>query len=323
MHNPIFAAALVASVTTQTMSAPQPQTPVPTQPSPQIRPQPQAETVPVVVELFTSEGCSSCPPADNVASQIVGASRDKNARVIVLAFHVDYWDYLGWPDRFSSKAATDRQREYADVLGNRGLYTPQMVVGGRREFVGSDSTRANHEITKAKTQTSKVTLTTLSAWKTATSTSQKPTPTPTADASKTPPADLEVVLAVNALAQNSPSTGEMRYLAAIVEDGLESKVTRGENAGHTLKHDAVVRTFQSGTISSKPLTVGLTLPKDVNRQRARVVTLVQDARTFAVLAAGESPLPDAPASKPAAKPSAKIETPPQQSDNQGPSTTKP
>ncbi|MBL0871362.1 MAG: DUF1223 domain-containing protein [Phycisphaerales bacterium] len=305
MHNPIFAAALVASITTQTMSAPQPQTPAPTQPSPQIQPQPQAETVPVVVELFTSEGCSSCPPAEHVASQIAGSSRDKNARVIVLAFHVDYWDYLGWPDRFSSKAATERQHAYADALGSRGLYTPQLIVGGRREFVGSDSDRANHEITKASSQISKVTLATTINWvaptpesKPSKSTQAKPTPANTPKSPLASSSTLEVTLSVSDGESLSKSSTELLYLAAIVEDGLESKVTRGENAGHTLKHDAVVRAFTTGVAPSKPQTVSLTLPKDVNREHARVVTLVQDAKTMAILAASESPLPSVPSAKP-------------------------
>jgi hypothetical protein len=95
-----------------------------------------AEPAPVLVELFTSQGCSSCPPADRLLGEL--AMRDD---VVALAFHVTYWDRLGWPDTFGAPAWTDRQRTYAGRLGAGGLYTPQMVVAGRLDVVGSDLSR--------------------------------------------------------------------------------------------------------------------------------------------------------------------------------------
>jgi hypothetical protein len=92
--------------------------------------------MPVVVELFTSQGCSSCPPADEYLGELAHR-RD----VIALAFHVDYWDYIGWKDPFASPDFTRRQRAYAGALGLRGLYTPQMIVDGRADAVGSDRAR--------------------------------------------------------------------------------------------------------------------------------------------------------------------------------------
>lgn len=89
---------------------------------------------PVVVELFTSQGCSSCPPADAYLGRL--AARDD---VIALAYHVDYWDYIGWPDPFADATYTARQRAYQHALGNRTLYTPQMVIDGRVDAVGSDT----------------------------------------------------------------------------------------------------------------------------------------------------------------------------------------
>jgi hypothetical protein len=89
---------------------------------------------PVVVELFTSEGCSSCPPADAVLSELARTRPD----VLALAFHVTYWDRLGWPDPYAFAAATERQRSYVAALGLESLYTPQMVVDGTRDVVGSD-----------------------------------------------------------------------------------------------------------------------------------------------------------------------------------------
>ena len=92
-----------------------------------------AQTNPVVVELFTSQGCSSCPPADAVLGELAG--RDD---VIALALHVDYWDYIGWKDTFAAPAFTDRQHAYAFAAGARTVYTPQVIVGGVDDVIGSD-----------------------------------------------------------------------------------------------------------------------------------------------------------------------------------------
>jgi len=100
---------------------------------------------PVVVELFTSQGCSSCPPADAVLAELA-----KRPGILALAFHVDYWDRLGWKDPFSSPMATARQRAYARLLGLRTVYTPQMVVDGADEFVGSDRRAVVRALDRAK-----------------------------------------------------------------------------------------------------------------------------------------------------------------------------
>src|SRR3982074_1663188 len=101
-----------------------------------------ATRTPVVVELFTSEGCSSCPPAENLLSHMAEQQPIENAEVIALEEHVDYWNELGWVDPFSSREWTARQHAYAGVLGNGNAYTPQMVVDGKTEFVGSQSQKA-------------------------------------------------------------------------------------------------------------------------------------------------------------------------------------
>ena len=98
-----------------------------------------------LLELYTSEGCSSCPPADRWLSSRVAADPSFTA----LAFHVDYWDRLGWKDPFSSDAATARQNAYAKAWGTRRLYTPQMVVNGREEFVGSSEAQADAAVAAA------------------------------------------------------------------------------------------------------------------------------------------------------------------------------
>src|SRR5215471_1797760 len=103
----------------------------------------RAESGFAVVELFTSEGCSSCPPADAVLRDLSGAD------LYPLSFHVDYWNELGWVDPFSAVWATERQRTYARALGERGVYTPEMIVNGRDAFVGSDRAHAARSIDKA------------------------------------------------------------------------------------------------------------------------------------------------------------------------------
>src|SRR3546814_16619660 len=88
---------------------------------------------PVVVELFTSQGCSSCPPADALLVELA-----REPSILALSFHVDYWDYIGWEDPFAEAQYTERQRDYVDRLGLRYVYTPQMVIDGRHNAVGSN-----------------------------------------------------------------------------------------------------------------------------------------------------------------------------------------
>src|SRR5438093_3042103 len=96
-----------------------------------------AAPVPIVIELFTSEGCSSCPPADTLLQRFVDA-QIPNVHIVALGEHVDYWDHQGWKDRFSSAALTDRQRVYASRFNVDSIYTPQMVIDGRAELIGND-----------------------------------------------------------------------------------------------------------------------------------------------------------------------------------------
>ncbi|MEO1655732.1 MAG: DUF1223 domain-containing protein, partial [Bacteroidota bacterium] len=102
-----------------------------------------------VVELFTSEGCSSCPPADKLSGQIVRKAAEQMEEVYVLAYHVDYWNYLGWKDQYSSPEYTKRQYWYARKFGSSRVYTPQMVVNGEVEFVGSRGSQAESQISQA------------------------------------------------------------------------------------------------------------------------------------------------------------------------------
>ena len=110
-----------------------------------------APPTPVIVELFTSEGCSDCPPADTLLEKLIATQPVPGAEIIGLGQHVDYWDRLGWKDRFSSAALTSRQQLYQARFGTESIYTPQMVVDGRAELVGSDATAARKAIERALT----------------------------------------------------------------------------------------------------------------------------------------------------------------------------
>jgi hypothetical protein len=174
--------------------------------------------VPVLVELFTSEGCSSCPPADLVLARLARTQPFAGAEIVALSLHVDYWNRLGWADPFSSPAFSARQSDYGRVWGANRVYTPQVVVDGRTELVGSDEKEARHAVEQAARL-------------------------PKASIEILPAArgeNAELRLRVGALPPVTPGdTAEL--LLAVTEDGLATDVPRGENAGRRLVHSAVVR----------------------------------------------------------------------------------
>lgn len=218
-----------------------------------------------VVELFTSEGCSSCPPADVVLNELVADARADGVAVYPLAFHVDYWDRLGWKDPFSSARASDRQRRYARTL-DTNVYTPQMVVNGRAKFVGSDRARARREIARA--------LATPAPAKLSLRTDRKA-------------ADVTVAYSIDA----APADSVLMVVA--VERGLTTRVPRGENAGKTLRHENVVRTLESIAIAKTDRAVNgqavLRLPDDAKPDRVSIIAYLQDAASLRVLGATQSP----------------------------------
>jgi len=223
----------------------------------------QAGRVPVIVELFTSEGCSSCPPADaslsRLESQTVGG-----ADVIALGEHVDYWNHGGWADPFSANKFSARQSDYSRSFGLDNVYTPQMVVDGKAQFVGGDDDEARAAIARAARQ-------------------------PKADVSVTASGTDAVsvqVAHVPPAAHRDPAD----VLLAVTEDGLTSSVRGGENAGRRLAYSAVVRRLVPlGTVQGGAFTARTPLDLSANwrRGRLRAVVFVQERGSRRIIGASE------------------------------------
>lgn len=227
----------------------------------------------VVVELFTSEGCSSCPPADALLKKLSEQPSIPGAEVIALEEHVDYWDHLGWKDPFSSAEFTERQNEYSRVFGNSGVYTPQMVVDGQTEFVGSRSREARDVIQKAAVQP-KVSLQLM------------PSPVQSDDNSA-----CEITIS-NLSALPLGHTAEL--WVAITEKGLHTNVKAGENSGENLQHAAVVRTIRKASSFSGAndlqFHTSLKLHSSWQRDHLSFVAFAVDKSTHKIIGASSMPL---------------------------------
>ena len=224
---------------------------------------------PVLVELFTSEGCSSCPPADALLMKLDGEQPVPAAEIITLGEHVDYWDRLGWPDRFSSPVFSQRQLDYAQAL-QTNAYTPQMVVDGRVEFVGSDAHFAQAAIESASRE--KKALLDIQVLPTSRGNSEV--------------VRLEAHLS-SPISSNS-SEGADVFLA-ITETNLTTEVQAGENAGRVMNHTSVVRNLRriSKLDSRQEFATEVTIPQDWDRSNLRAVIFVQEQRSRHILAVGQ------------------------------------
>jgi hypothetical protein len=218
-----------------------------------------------VVELFTSEGCSSCPPADRALASLTTRAKSDSLAVYTLSFHVDYWNYLGWRDRFSSASNSERQRGYASINSNGGTYTPQAVVNGQAECVGSDSARLQELVDSALRQVPRTQIV------------------------------LDAHRAARGIAVSYRVTGatEGRVLnLALLEPRAESQVEHGENAGERLAHVNVVRAFVT-----RPLSAGvagqftLTAGPDIEAGRVGLVAYAEDASQRDISGAAALELP--------------------------------
>ncbi len=202
---------------------------------------------PVVVELFTSEGCSSCPPADQLLISMEKDRRLENADLILLGEHVDYWDGLGWKDRFSSPGFTERQSRFAKTFGLSSIYTPQVVIDGHIELVGNDERGVKRAILKAATA-----------------------PKPAQVILRWLPNQQLDVSVVNA--------GDSKILLAVTEDELTTKVRNGENGGRTLHHAAVARELREIGATTNGVfrnSIQTGWNSEWNRMNTRFIVLVQ------------------------------------------------
>jgi hypothetical protein len=205
-----------------------------------------ATRVPVLVELFTSEGCSSCPPADAALIRLLRDQPITGVRIIALSEHVDYWDNLGWRDPFSSPSFTLRQEAYARRLPSGGVYTPQLVVGGAFHLLGSEESAARAAIATAATEPGGVV---------------------SARVAPGTEAALEV-------AARWPPGIEAEVLVALVQDHAINRVERGENAGRTLEHAAVARVVSRIGAGAGSFSGRVELPGGQDADRA--VVFVQE-----------------------------------------------
>jgi hypothetical protein len=217
-----------------------------------------------VVELFTSEGCSSCPPADRLLSELAAEAEKSGKPVFALSFHVDYWNYLGWADPFSRSEFTNRQQRYARNLGGR-VYTPQMIVNGSQEFVGSQGGTARKSIAKALEQSAGAAI--------------------VLEPGREEGGSLDVAYRVTGQGE-----GDLLNLA-VVEKGLTVPVKRGENGGRILKHENVVRAFRTVPLDAKGSgNARLGLPEGLRRENALIIAYVQKAESLHTIGAARAAL---------------------------------
>jgi hypothetical protein len=218
-----------------------------------------------VLELFTSEGCSSCPPADELLAKIQKEAQGKE--VYLLAYHVDYWNRQGWKDVFSSADFSDRQIDYGRWFGGSQIYTPQVVVNGKSEFVGSDEPALRQAISEELTTKPNATLA------------------------------LQANQEGDMLKVQYQATGAIKgsnLVLALVQKSAKTKVERGENAGRILSHVQIVRKLQSDSINKTGTgTSTIALSKGFNTQNWEVLAMVQEQTRGKILAAAKADLSSA------------------------------
>lgn len=208
-----------------------------------------------VLELFTSEGCSSCPPADELLERIQKEAGNKP--VYVLAYHVDYWDRLGWKDAFSNAVFSKRQYWYNSKFTTQ-VYTPQLILNGQNEFVGSDEQQIRNTISKALEGTRDTSLTLRADQGTG---------------------QLQVSYRV------TKHQGD-QLLIALVEKQAVSQVKAGENEGRTLRHAQIVHSLSTYKIPANGQgTEKLALPKNYDKKNWEVIAFIQNPKNGEILSA--------------------------------------
>ena len=226
------------------------------------------EPVPVLVELFTSQGCNSCPPADGLLENWLREQPIKGVYVVALSEHVTYWDHQGWKDPFGSQQFTTRQQGYGLRFNLDSIYTPQLVIDGTQEFVGSDK-RAIERALAGAAKKSKPQL-------------------------RVGFGGFDTTLSVSASGPGLTAEDDAELWFAITEDNLVVDVPRGENANKTLRHSGVVRILQSaGAVDPKsPEVKGTMLKLDAawRREHLRVVAFVQSKKNRKIISVASAKL---------------------------------
>ncbi len=219
-----------------------------------------------VIELFTSEGCSSCPPADALVAKIEKESGGKP--VYILAYHVDYWNHLGWKDQFSSADFSKRQRDYANYLHLQSVYTPQIIVNGKTEFVGSEENTLRNTIGSAL--------------------------------QNTPQSHLELNVIKSGKGQLSlkyttKGAGENAVLMiAVLQKNAQTKVVRGENAGRVLSHVQIVRKLLRLPLNGNSGIENIPLPQGFDSRSWEIIGFLQNASNGAITDASKATFANEP-----------------------------
>jgi hypothetical protein len=225
---------------------------------------------PVVLELFTSQGCSSCPPADLLLSRL-GLDERTRGRILPLAFHVDYWNRIGWTDPFSAQEWSARQEAYGRAFGLDGVYTPQLVVNGRVQLNGSDQARALAAIAADLERRSEANITL------------------TARIGSDRPREVSVDVAAEVGA--TLPRAKLQLLVALFENGLVTPVERGENGGRTLHNDFIVRRLEKAfSLEARAgargqRTLSLAVRPEWKAENVGVAAFLQDQRSMRIHAA--------------------------------------
>ncbi len=233
-----------------------------------VHPLEAAPKTPVLVELFTSEGCSSCPPADALLTRLLRDQPVADVEIIPLSLHVDYWDHQGWKDPFSSKSFTSRQEAYAKIFGEDRRYTPQLVVDGRDELNGSDESSVRRVVQAAAARSH----------------------LPLRVDARVRGSSVRLSIDLPA----APADAEpIDVLVALTEDDLTSIVRRGENGGRTLSHVAVVRKLEAlGSLERETFVADgqMSLDRTWKSASMRAVAWLQGRRTRHVYGAATAVL---------------------------------
>ena len=273
--------AVVVALAAAGGAAPGPVPPVPDEPAP-------GSPAPVIVELFTSQGCSSCPPADELLRGLARNQPVPGATVIPLSEHVDYWDRLGWRDPFSSPRFTARQKAYASALDAASIYTPQMVVDGQAGLVGSRGVEVQAAIREAR---------------------DRPKVPVRVDVDSHPRSRVVEVTAEVGPDRLAAAAEAIGAWLAITESGLETDVRAGENRFRRLHHTGVVRHLERlDTLTAQAAAAGrfvrarLRLDAAWTRERLHAVVFLQERESLRIVGAARAPLVGPPAAQPPRNP---------------------